>query len=290
MERGSRHRPRSWCSAPPETWRRASSIPALTELAKRNQLPHQFAVIGVARTEMSDEDFAARAPELAARGVSFHYVAGILRRRRHLRAAARGARGLRCAAPDVGQPALLPGHGAHRVRQGGDPARCGGPGRGAAGHLPAVGDREAVRAGPRERRSARRRAARGVPRAPDLPDRPLPREGDGAEHPGAAVRERDLRAALEPPVRGARRAHRRRVTRGRPPEHVLRAGRSAARHRAEPPPAGARPHRDGAAGELLGRRGARREGQAPALHPAAAAVGPPPAHRARPVRRRRGGR
>ena len=50
--------------------------PALTQLAKRNQLPHQFAVVGVARTEMSDEDFAARAPELAARGVSFCYVAG----------------------------------------------------------------------------------------------------------------------------------------------------------------------------------------------------------------------
>src|SRR3954468_16173038 len=50
--------------------------PALTSLAKRNQLPHDFAVIGVARTEMSDDDFAARAPELAAQGVSFRYVAG----------------------------------------------------------------------------------------------------------------------------------------------------------------------------------------------------------------------
>jgi glucose-6-phosphate 1-dehydrogenase len=50
--------------------------PALNELADRNQLPRQFAVIGVARTEMSDEDFAARAPELAARGVAFRYVAG----------------------------------------------------------------------------------------------------------------------------------------------------------------------------------------------------------------------
>jgi glucose-6-phosphate 1-dehydrogenase len=50
--------------------------PALTQLARRNQLPRQFAVIGVARTEMSDVDFAARAPELAARGVAFHYVAG----------------------------------------------------------------------------------------------------------------------------------------------------------------------------------------------------------------------
>jgi glucose-6-phosphate 1-dehydrogenase len=50
--------------------------PALTALAEHKQLPRQFAVVGVARTEMSDEDFAARAPELAARGIVFRYVAG----------------------------------------------------------------------------------------------------------------------------------------------------------------------------------------------------------------------
>lgn len=50
--------------------------PALTALAKRNQLPQKFAIVGVARTEMSDEDFAARAPELAAMGIGFQYVAG----------------------------------------------------------------------------------------------------------------------------------------------------------------------------------------------------------------------
>jgi glucose-6-phosphate 1-dehydrogenase len=50
--------------------------PALTHLAARNQLPNDFAVIGVARTEMSDDEFAARAPGLAAQGVSFRYVAG----------------------------------------------------------------------------------------------------------------------------------------------------------------------------------------------------------------------
>jgi glucose-6-phosphate 1-dehydrogenase len=50
--------------------------PALAALAARHQLPQRFAIVGVARTEMTDADFAARAPELAARGVSFHYVAG----------------------------------------------------------------------------------------------------------------------------------------------------------------------------------------------------------------------
>ena len=50
--------------------------PALTRLADRHQLPERFAVVGVARTQMTDEDFARRAPELAARGVAFRYVAG----------------------------------------------------------------------------------------------------------------------------------------------------------------------------------------------------------------------
>ncbi len=50
--------------------------PALSQLAERGHLPKRFAVVGVARTEMSDEDFAQRAPALAERGVDFRYVAG----------------------------------------------------------------------------------------------------------------------------------------------------------------------------------------------------------------------
>src|SRR5664279_1566663 len=50
--------------------------PALTALAQRGQLPKEFAVVGVARTEMSDDDFKARVPELAKHCVSFRYVAG----------------------------------------------------------------------------------------------------------------------------------------------------------------------------------------------------------------------
>ncbi len=50
--------------------------PALAALAERNMLPQKFEIIGVSRTEMSNEDFAALAPDLAARGVGFRYVAG----------------------------------------------------------------------------------------------------------------------------------------------------------------------------------------------------------------------
>ena len=47
-------------------------------------------------------------------------------------------------------------------------------------------------------RGAQRRAARGLRRGADLPDRPLPRQGGGAEHPGVPVRQRAVRADLEP--------------------------------------------------------------------------------------------
>ena len=50
----------------------------------------------------------------------------------------------------------------------------------------------------RQRRDAERRAARGLRRGADLPDRPLPRQGGGAEHPRVPLRQRPVRADLEP--------------------------------------------------------------------------------------------
>ena len=50
--------------------------PALAALASRGQLPRRLVVVGVARTAMSDDEFAARMPGLAERGVTFRYVAG----------------------------------------------------------------------------------------------------------------------------------------------------------------------------------------------------------------------
>ena len=131
---------------------------------------------------------------------------------------------------------------------------------------------------------------RVLPRGRDLPDRPLPRQGDRPEHARAPVRERDLRADLEPPVRRPRPDHRRRVDRDRGARRLLRARGRDPRHLPEPPPAAARAHRDGAADRLHLRLGAQREGEgaARAAH-AGAEVG-----RARPVRARlrrgRGGR
>ena len=68
------------------------------------------------------------------------------------------------------------------------------------------GDREAVRPRPGQRPRAERHprrssAGRGVPH------RPLPRQGDGAEPPGASLRQRDVRADLEPQPRRPRPDH-----------------------------------------------------------------------------------
>ena len=103
--------------------------------------------------------------------------------------------------------------------------------------------------------------ARRVRRGADLPHRPLPGQGDGAEPAGLPLRQRHLRAGLEPPLRRPRADHRGRDARRRAPRRLLRGGRRAARHDPEPPAPAAGADRDGAAGRLRGRRRARREGE-----------------------------
>ncbi len=117
-------------------------------------------------------------------------------------------------------------------------------------------------------------------RDPDLPHRPLSRQGDGAEPDGAPLRQRPLRAAVEQPVRGPHPDHRRRDGGRRRPRRLLRQVRRHARHGAEPHDAAAVPHRHGAALAVRARRGARREAEG---HPRPRPR-PPRRHRARPVR------
>ena len=130
--------------------------------------------------------------------------------------------------------------------------------------------------------AAERDPAAALLRGRGLPDRPLPRQGDRPEHAGAAVRERHLRADLEPPVHRPRADHGRRVDRDRGPRRLLRVGGRDPRHLPEPPPPARRADRDGAADRLHRRLRAQREGEgaAVAAH-ARAEVG-----RARPVRAR----
>ena len=108
-----------------------------------------------------------------------------------------------------------------------------------------------------------------VRRAPGVPHRSLPREGDGAERPRAALRQLDLRAAVEPAVGVARADHRGGDGGRGGARQVLRGSGRRARHVPEPPAAAARAHGDGAAVGDDGGRGARREGEGAAVHPVA---------------------
>ena len=102
---------------------------------------------------------------------------------------------------------------------------------------------------------------RRLPRAPGLPHRPLPGQGDRPERDGVPVRELHVRAGLEPQLHRPHPDHRGRGHRDRHPRRLLRPGGRAARPGAEPhaPAADARVH--GAAGLVRGQQGARREGQ-----------------------------
>jgi hypothetical protein len=181
---------------------------------------------------------------------------------RHLRRAQEGAgRGGRGAGHGR-EPGPLPGHRAAGVRRGG--GRAAGPRAEQAGAgrvVRAHRGREAVWARSGLGPGPRRRDARLLRRGPDLPHRPLPGEGDGPERLGPALRQRHLRADLEPALRRPRPDHRGRVDRRRAPGRLLRGRGGAARHRAEPRPASAVAHAHGAARHHRRAGHPRREGQ-----------------------------
>ncbi len=229
-------------------------VPALFALHRNAELPSPFGVLATstsvkdaqsyrAELRQSLERFEGHAPDAAAWErvrVRDRHRGGGLHQARGLPLAARGDRGRGGEARHREEPALLPGGSAGAV-----PADPQGPERGGAAApaerraVVARRDREAVRArprlGPRAEPPGRRRARR----APDLPHRPLPGQGDGPEHPGVPLRQLDLRAALEPQVRRPRPDHDGRGHRRRAARQVLRRDRRRARRGAEPPAAGA---------------------------------------------------
>ena len=123
------------------------------------------------------------------------------------------------------------------------------------------GDREALRHARVGGEGAQPPGAVGAEGVPGLPHRSLPGEGDRPERPGVPVRERDVRADLEPELHRLRADHGGRGHGHRPAGGVLRQRGRAARPGAEPhaPAADAPVH--GAARHVRRRRGARREGQ-----------------------------
>ena len=141
----------------------------------------------------------------------------------------------------------------------------------------------------RERDRAQRPAARDLRRAADLPDRPLPGQGGGAEHPGVPVRQRSVRADLEPQLHRPHPDRHPRDPRSGPARELLRVDRRVQGHGGHPPVPGARVRRDGAADRPGAVRDQRGEEQGLPL----AAADQPARRRPRPVRRlprRAGGR
>ena len=122
-------------------------------------------------------------------------------------------------------------------------------------------DREAVRIRPRFGAQAERRGARRVRRVPGVPDRPLPGQGDRPEPDGASVRQRAVRARLEPELHRLRSDHRRRGHRDRRSRRLLRGRRRAARPGPEPHDAAAGAADDGAPDRVHGRPRPRREAE-----------------------------
>ena len=271
---------------------RRKIMPALYALAYRRLLPEQFGVVGVARTEETDDAFRERMKEAVQEfardpfrddvwdsfAEGLHYVGTDFADEGGEDKVVEVLNDLDKRAWHRRQPALLPRDPAGRVLDGRRRDRQAPRHRG----LDAARGREAVRARPGLREGAERGAAGALRRERGLPDRPLPRQGDGPEHARAAVLERHLRADLEPPVHRPRADHGGRVDGDRGPRGLLRQRGRDPRHLPEPPAPAARDHGDGAADRLHRRLGAQREGEGAALDAHARAE----ARRARPVRAR----
>ena len=171
-------------------------FPALHAMVRRGQL--DVPVLGVARAGSSLEELRARARaqhrgERRARPEAFAKLSALLR---YVGGNYEDAATYARAAPGAGRRVaarLLPGDSAQPVRH-----RGLGPGRRRLRRRRPRGRREAVRARPRLGRGAQRHAAPALPRGGDLPHRPLPGQGAGAEPPLLPLRQLVPRADLEP--------------------------------------------------------------------------------------------
>ncbi len=261
-------------------------MPAIYDLANRGLLPPGFSLVGFARRRLGRRGLRpdrARLgqdprPHRVPRGGVAAARRGVpvrprqLRRRRGLRPAAPYDRGARRGPRHRRQPRVLPGDPARRLRHGRRTAPGARPGRGRRRRLATGRRREALRARPGVGPRAQRHPRRGLPVRLDLPHRPLPRQGDGPEHLGDPVRQRDVRADLELPLRRPRADHHGRGRRHRRPRRLLRRHRRRARRHPEPPDAADVAGRDGGAGVVRRRRAAHREAEGALQRHAAAGV------------------
>ena len=190
-------------------------MPAVYDLANRGLLPPGFSLVGFARRDWEDEDFAqvvhdavkehARTPfreevwQQLVQGMRF--VPGNFDDDDGLRAAAsRPSRSwTRRRARAATSPSTSPYRRSSSPRSSSSSRSTGSPtSRRAPGAARSSRSPSATTWRSAQELNAGR--ARGLPPGPGLPDRPLPRQGDRPEHPGAALRQHDVRADLEPVV------------------------------------------------------------------------------------------
>ena len=248
-------------------------LPAIYDLANRGLLPPGFSLVGFARRDWEDEDFAqlthdavkahARTPfreavwRQVAEGVrfvpgefadddAFDRLAQTVAQLDVERGTGGNYAFYLSVPPKAFPQVVVAAQAVRAVHAAGEPRR--------AAAVAAGRDREAVRPRPGQRPGAQRDAERGVPRVLGLPHRPLPGQGDGPEHPGAALRQHAVRADLEPRLRGPRPDHDGGGHRHRRPGRVLRRDRRGPGRDPEPPAAAAGAHRHGRAGVLRRRR------------------------------------
>ncbi len=199
-------------------------IPALWSLFQSRVLPEPFAVIGVSRSEMTNEQFRTRMREAITDFARVQPPSA--------RVWDRFAQALFYYTGDPADPALYPGlatlpqagrAGARHQRQPAllrlDPAlglpaprhaaRRGGPPPADRGRrrLGAHRHREAVRTRPRAPRALNQVVSRVFTEDQVYRIDHYLGQGDGPEHPGLPLRQRHLRAALEPQPRGPRADH-----------------------------------------------------------------------------------
>ena len=248
---------------------RKKVMPAIYDLANRGLLPPGFALVGFARRDWADQDFAQIVHDAVKEHArtefreevwrqlaeGFRFVQGdfdddvafdTLRRTLEELDEARGTGGNHAFYLSI--PPKFFGDVVHQLKEHGLADADGGAWR-------RVVDREAVRPRPDvARRSSTRTVDEVFTARVGVPDRPLPRQGDRAEHPGAALRQQPVRADLERQLRRPRADHDGRGHRDRRPGRLLRRHRRRPRRDPEPPDAADGAGRDGGAGVVRRRR------------------------------------
>ncbi len=231
---------------------RKKVMPAIYDLANRGLLPPTFSLVGFARRDWDNEDFGqvvhdavkqhCRTPfrqenwDRLAEG--FRFVPGTfddddafnrLAETLEKLDAERGTGGNHAfylAIPPKSFPVVC------------DQAAQVGAGPPAEGQVGPRCHREAVRPRPEKCSGTQHVGQQRLPGGIGLSYRPLPGQGDGAEHPGIAVRQPVVRPDLELALRRPRADHHGRGHRIGRPGRLLRRYRRGPRRDPEPPDAG----------------------------------------------------